>query len=67
LMEDTVVEKLTTDSQRTLLRVYLSSPRLIERQDICKVQEVIRKQKMAGSNMEVKVYERFHLPGHTAH
>ena len=24
LMEDTTVEKLTTDSQRTLLRVYLS-------------------------------------------
>ena len=64
LMEDTTVEKLTTDSQRTLLRVYLSSPRLIDRQDICKVQEAIRKQKMASSGMEVKVYERFHLPNH---
>ncbi len=64
LMEDTTVEKLTTDSQRTLLRVYLSSPRLIDRQDICKVQEAIRKQKMAASGMEVKVYERFHLPNH---
>ena len=64
LMEDTTVEKLTTDSQRTLLRVYLSSPRLIDRQDICKVQEAIRKQKMASSGMDVKVYERFQLPNH---
>ncbi len=64
LMEDTTIEKLTTDSQRTLLRVYLSSPRLIDRQDICKVQDAIRKQKMADSGMEVKVYERFHLPTH---
>ncbi len=64
LMEDTTVEKLTTDSQRTLLRVYLSSPRLIDRQDICKVQEAIRKQKMAPSGMDVKVYERFYLPNH---
>ena len=64
LMEDTTVEKLTTDSQRTLLRVYLSSPRLIDRQDICKVQDAIRKQKMAASGMEVKVYERFQLPNH---
>ena len=64
LMEDTVVEKLTTDSQRTLLRVYLSSPRIIERKDICKVQEAIRKQRMTGSDMDVKVYERFHLPEH---
>ena len=64
LMEDTTIEKLTTDSQRTLLRVYLSSPRLIDRQDICKVQEAIRKQKMADCGMEVKVYERFHLPTH---
>ncbi|MBO5082465.1 MAG: PolC-type DNA polymerase III [Lachnospiraceae bacterium] len=64
LMEDTTVEKLTTDSQRTLLRVYLSSPRLIDRQDICKVQEAIRKQKMAASGMEVKIYERFQLPNH---
>ena len=62
--EDTVVEKLTTDSQRTLLRVYLLSPRLIERQDICKIQEAIRKQRMKESNMEVKVYERFQLPSH---
>ena len=64
LMEDTTVEKLSTNSLKTILRVYLSSPRLIERKDIFTVQEAIRKQKMVGSEMEVKVYERFCLPEH---
>ena len=64
LMEDTTVEKLSTNSLKTVLRVYLSSPRLIERKDIFTVQEAIRKQRMVGSEMEVKVYERFCLPEH---
>ncbi len=62
LMEDTNVEKLTTDSQKTFLRVYLSSPRLIDRKDIFAVQEAILNQKMAYTGMEVKIYERFRLP-----
>ncbi len=62
LMEETSIEKLTTDSQKTLLRVYLSSPRLIERKDIFMVQEAVFKQKMAFSGTEVKIYERFRLP-----
>ncbi len=62
LMEETSIEKLTTDSQKTLLRVYLSSPRLIERKDIFMVQEAVFKQKMAFSGTEVKIYERFQLP-----
>ena len=64
LMEETMIEKLTTDTQKTLLRVYLSSPRLIERKDIYVVQDAIRKQRLTGSDMEIKVYERFHLPEH---
>ena len=64
LMEDTIIEKLTTDSQKTLLRVYLSSHRLIERKDVYMVQESIRKQRMMGMDMEVKIYERFELPEH---
>ncbi len=62
LMEETSIEKLTTDLQKTLLRVYLSSPRLIERKDIFMVQEAVFKQKMAFSGTEVKIYERFQLP-----
>ena len=64
LMEETEVEKLSMDPQQTLLRVYISSPRLIARKDVYTVQEAIHKQRMSGCDMEVRVYERFHLPEH---
>ncbi len=62
LMKDTEVEKLTTDSQNTVLRVYLSSPRMIERKDIHSLESEIEKRCTKSKGMTVKIFERFLLP-----
>lgn len=61
LFEQCMVEKITTTSDHTLVRVYISSDRLISREDIHKVERAIEEQQLKGTSTEVVIYERFNL------
>jgi len=61
LLEQTVVERLSITGDRTLLRVFLTSKRLIEKDKIWFLEEEIRKQIFGKTDTAVKIYEKFQL------
>ncbi|MBE5867896.1 MAG: PolC-type DNA polymerase III [Lachnospiraceae bacterium] len=61
LMEQTVVERVSATSRKDFLRIYLSSPRLIQKKDIWQVEEEVKKQLFGNVNITIKIYERFTL------
>ncbi len=61
MMEQTQVEKISANKSRDFLRIYLFSTRLIQKSDICKVEQEIKRQLFAGASVVVKIYERFQL------
>ncbi len=61
LMEQTTVEKISSNKQKDFLRVYLFSTRLIAKEDIWNVEKEIKKQLFSKANLTVKIYERFSL------
>ena len=61
IMEQTEVEKITSPKSREFLRVYLFSPRLIQKQDILAVEEEILRQLFPDAGLTAKIYERFAL------
>ncbi|MBQ7955798.1 MAG: PolC-type DNA polymerase III [Lachnospiraceae bacterium] len=61
LMGQTEVEKVSSTSRKDFLRIYISSERLIQKQDILRVEEEIKKQLFPNINIEVKIYEKFSL------
>lgn len=61
LMEQTEVEKITSTSRKDFLRIYLCSSRLIQKEDIWKVEEEIKKQLFPSAKMIVKIYEKYSL------
>ena len=61
LMEEVTVDKVSTTRKQDFIRIYLSSNRLIDKTDVWKVENEIKKQFFGTANLTVKVYERFHL------
>ena len=63
LCEQTVVEKITATRRKDLLRIYIRSARLIEKEHIYRVEHEIKKQFFAQDTITIKIYERFVLSG----
>ena len=61
LMEQVSVERISTTKARDFLRIYILSERLIEKKKIWYLEKEIKKQLFPQSNMEIKIYEKFHL------
>ncbi|MBQ2257107.1 MAG: PolC-type DNA polymerase III [Lachnospiraceae bacterium] len=61
LFEQVVVERITATKRKDLLRVYIRSERLIEKEIIYGVENEIKKQFFPKEHMTIKLYERFVL------
>ncbi len=61
LMEDVLVEKVTTNRQKDFLRIYLSSTHLIMKEKIFSLEKLIKKQLFPKVSMTIKIQEKFFL------
>ncbi len=61
LMKLVSVTRVSSDRNRTHLRIYITSERWIHKKYIRELEEQIRRQFFAGINMDVKVIEKFTL------
>ena len=61
LFEQVTVDKVSSTKRKDFLRVYISSDRLIQKEDVFKIEEAIKKQFFPNIAMIIKIYERFHL------
>ena len=55
LLTEVEVTKITTNKEKSSLRIYIDSRRLIEKKKIYDVEKNIAKQILSGSKTEVKV------------
>jgi DNA polymerase-3 subunit alpha (Gram-positive type) len=60
-LADVQVEKISTTQKKDLVRIYLSSNRLIDKAKVIKTEKEIKKQLFKETNLTVKIYERFFL------
>ena len=63
LLELVQVEKVSTNRDRSSIRVYIDSPRLMHKQNIYSLEEGIREQLFPGKKITVKILEKYHLSG----
>ncbi len=61
LYEQVVVERVTATKRKDLLRVYIRSERLIEKENVYAVENEIKKQFFPNDNIVIKLYEKFIL------
>ena len=61
LLKLVMVERITMPKDRSSLRIYIASPRLIEKQDINKLENRIAADLFPGRIMRVKIHEKFRL------
>ena len=61
-MEQVEVEKVTSNSRRDFLRIYILSTHLIQKETIFKVEKEIKAQLFPKAVMTIKIYEKFRLP-----
>ncbi len=61
IMEQTVVEKVSSTKKKDFLRVYIKSTRLITKEDIWYTEQSIKNQLFPNIGMVVKLYEHFEL------
>ncbi len=59
--EPAMVERVSTTSKKDILRVYLFSERLIQKEDVLTVQEEIKRQLFPQTDMTVRLIERYAL------
>ncbi|MCD8222241.1 MAG: PolC-type DNA polymerase III [Clostridiales bacterium] len=55
------VDRVTMTSDRSLIRVYIVSPRLIHKKNIVSVENGIRDQLFPGKSVTVKIFEKYRL------
>ena len=60
-MEQVEVEKVTSNSRRDFLRIYILSTHLIQKETIFKVEKEIKAQLFPKAVMTIKIYEKFRL------
>ena len=58
LFEQTCIERVTATKQKDFVRIYLTSDRLIQKEDIFTVEKEIKKQLFSGCNITIKIYEK---------
>ena len=63
LCEQVVVERITATRRKDILRIYIRSERLIEKEDVYGVEQEIKKQFFPKDNIIIKIYEKFILSG----
>ena len=63
LFEQVVVERITATRRKDILRIYIRSERLIEKEDVYDVEQEIKKQFFPKDNIIIKIYEKFILSG----
>ncbi len=61
IMEQTVVEKVSTTRKQDFIRIYISSNNLIDKADVIKAETGIKKQFFGNQDLTVKIYEKFSL------
>ncbi len=61
MMEQTMVEKVSTTRKQDFIRIYISSNKLIEKTDILKTENCIKKQLFGNQDITIKIYEKFSL------
>ncbi len=61
MMEQTVVEKVSTTRKQDFIRIYISSNKLIDKSDILKTENGIKKQLFGNQDITIKIYEKFSL------
>ena len=61
IMEQTMVEKVSSTRKKDFLRVYIQSKRLIVKEDIWYTEQAIKSQLFPNFGIVVKLYERFEL------
>lgn len=61
LFEDVSVDRITMSKTMAMIRIYLSSSRLISRADIKKMEYQIRKQMLEGTRQNAELIERYEL------
>ncbi len=60
-IEQVLVEKITSNSRKDFLRIYITSNHLIQKEIIMKVEKQISKQLFPGHGITIKIYETFML------
>jgi DNA polymerase-3 subunit alpha (Gram-positive type) len=60
LLEETIVERVSSTKKKDFLRIYLVSDRLIEKEYIWKAEKGIEKM-LASFQVQARIYERYHL------
>lgn len=60
-LEQTAVERVSSPKRRDALHVYLFSARLIQKQDVWKAEDEIKRQFFKDAAVTVKIHERFEL------
>ena len=61
LLELVQVERVSAARDRSSIRIYIDSPRLMHKQNIYKLEEGIREQLFPGKRITVKIVEKYHL------
>ncbi|MBR3607731.1 MAG: PolC-type DNA polymerase III [Lachnospiraceae bacterium] len=61
LLENTKVERVTSNRARDFLRIYLVSDYLVQKPDLWEVEKLIQKQLFPNLSMTVKIQEKFYL------
>ncbi len=61
LFEQVMVEKVAATKRKDFLRVYIASERLIQKEDVYKVENEIKRQFFPNTSIVIKFYEHFSL------
>lgn len=61
LLEQVQVERISSPKDRSILRVYISSGHIIEKEKIWFLEREIKKQFFPNAKTQIKIYESFHL------
>ena len=61
LFEQVMVEKISATKRKDFLRIYLSSDRLIQKEDIFRVEQEMKRQFFPNMPITLRIYERYHL------
>jgi len=61
LMEEVEITKISSNSKRDFIRVYLNSRRLIDKNLIFEIEREIKNQLFPNADLTIKIYEKFQL------
>ena len=61
LFEQVIVEKVSATKRKDFLRIYISSDRLIQKEDVFFVEREIKKQFFPTAVMTIRIYDRWYL------